>query len=376
MDPQGQFCHTPTCPARGQRGQGTIRVQSRKERRYRCTTCGRTVAATTGTPFYRLHRAADLLVLVLTLLSHGCPLQAIVAAFDLDERTVARWQARAGQHGQRVHEHLVQQGGVELGHVQADELWVKVVGGTVWYPEGTRMALAVPSRLWLGGVVSAQRDGELIRRVVQIVRRCARSFAFLICVDGLSSDVTAVLRVFRHPIRTGRRGRPRLVVEPGLLLAQVVKHYARRRVVGVRRRVVRGTPEAVATVLAATASGTTINTADIERLNATFRSCLAPLIRRGRALAHQPGMLTAGMYLVGCAYNLCRTHRSLRLAAPRGTDHRWVERTPAMAAGLTDHRWTMADLLRYQVPVPLWVAPKRRGRPPKRRETPALAGAA
>jgi hypothetical protein len=339
-------------------------VHSRKERRFRCATCGQTFAATTGTPFSRLHHAADLLVVVLTLLSHGCPLQAVVAAFDLAERTVARWQARGGQHCQRVHEHLVQGGGVELGHVQADELWVKIVGGRVWHPEGTRLALAVPSRLWLGGVVSVRRDGELITRLVRIVRRCARSSASLVCVDGLSSYVSAFLRAFRHPIRTGRRGRPRPAIEPGLLLAQVIKQYAQRQVVGVRRRVVRGTPDAVAAALAATGGGMVVNTAYIERLNATFRSCLAPLIRRGRALAHRQGVLTAGMYLVGCAYNPCWPHRSLRLATP-GATGKWVERTPAMAAGLTDHPWTMADLLRYQVPLAPWVVPKRRGRPPR-----------
>jgi transposase-like protein len=83
MDPQSQFCHNPSCPARGKVGQGTIRVHSRKEQRYRCTRCGRTFAATTDTPFYRMHQPADLMVIVLTLLSHGCPLQAIVAAFRL-----------------------------------------------------------------------------------------------------------------------------------------------------------------------------------------------------------------------------------------------------------------------------------------------------
>ena len=361
MDPQSQFCHNPSCPARGQVGQGTIRVHSQKERRYRCTTCGHTFAATTGTPFYRLHQAADLLVVVLTLLSHGCPRQAIVAAFGLDERTVARWQARAGEHCQQVHQHLVQQGGVELGHVQADELWVKVVGGKVWMA----MALAVPSRLWLGGVVSVHRDGELITRLVAMVRSCARTWAFLVCVDGFSSYVTAFLRVFRHPVRTGKRGRPRLVIEPGLLLAQVVKQYAQRHVVSVRHRIVRGSPEAIAAALAATGGGKRINTAYIERLNATFRSCLAPLIRRGRALVHQQSGLTAGMYLVGCAYNLCWEHDSLRVQPPAGGGQRGQERTPAMAAGLTDHRWTMTELLRFQVPLSPWMAPKRRGRPPQ-----------
>ena len=76
MDPQAQFCHNADCPARGQVGLGNIRIHSRTERRYRCTTCGRTFAETRGTPFYRLKKTADLVTLVLTLLCHGCPLQA------------------------------------------------------------------------------------------------------------------------------------------------------------------------------------------------------------------------------------------------------------------------------------------------------------
>lgn len=370
MDPQTQFCHNPDCLARGQVGQGNIRVHSRKEQRYRCTVCQQTFTATKGTVFYRLQTAADVVTLVLTLLCHGCPIQAIVAAFGFDERTVAKWQARTGQHCQRVHEQLVQQGQVDLAHVQADELWIKLVGRRVW------MAIAVPSRLGLGGVLSPRRDLALITTLVQMVHSCARSLAILVCVDGLVSYVTAFLRVFRHPGPTGRRGRPRLVVEPGLLIGQVVKRYAQRRVVRVVRCMVRGTAEAIAAVLATTGGGTGINTASIERLNATFRSALAALGRRSRALAHKETMLTAGMDLVGCAYNFCWTHDSLRLAAPEGATHKWQERTPAMAAGLTDHRWSLLELLRYQVPLPAWVAPKRWGRSPKQAQQPAMAVAA
>jgi transposase-like protein len=337
-----------------------------------CQTCGRTFAGTRGTPYYRLHTAAELVTVVLTLLSHGCPSQAIVAAFGLDERTVAAWLVRAGAHCQRVHEYLVQRGQVDLQHVQADELWVKLVGQRVWMA----LALAVPSRLWLGGGISPQRDRVLITALVRQVRACARRLDLLVCVDGLSSYVTAFRRVFRNPVRTGRRGRPRLVLAAGFQLGQVVKHYAQRRVVSVRQRVVEGTAAGIAAVLAATGTGQGIHTAYIERLNATFRGCLAPLVRRGRALAQKPATLQAGMYLVGCAYNFCWVHGSLRLAAPAGAHHKWQERTPAMAAGLTDHCWTLRDLLSYHVPPPAGVAPRRRGRPPKQARPPALAVAA
>jgi transposase-like protein len=366
MDPLARFCHNPDCPARGRSGLGNIRVHSRKEQRFRCTTCGQTFVATRDTPFYRLKTSLDLVTLVITLLCHGCPVQAIVAAFGLDERTVADWRDRAGRHGERLHERVVLQGQVDLGHVQADELYAKVVGRRLWMA----MAMAVPSRLWLGGRVSACRDLNLITAVVRMVRRAAKSTAFLVCVDGLASYVTAFTRVFRNPVRTGQAGRPRLVAIPGLLLGQVIKHHSGRRLVSVTRRVVLGTAQAIAAVLVATGTGTGINTAYIERLNATFRAAVCPLVRRGRALVRGEGVLTGWMYLVGCSYNFCWGHDSLRIAAEPGDRLRWQARTPAMAAGLTDHRWTMYELLSYPIRLPPWVAPKWRGRPPKRIQTP------
>src|SRR4029079_9004329 len=143
-------------------GLGNIRIHGRAERRHRCTTCGRTFAATRGTPFYRLKMTGDVVNIVLTLLCHACPVQAIVVAFGLDERAVAAWRDRAGRHGQHFHQHHVLDRQVELGHVQADELYVKAVAGRLWMA----MAMAVPSRLWLGGVVSPKRDPALILTVV------------------------------------------------------------------------------------------------------------------------------------------------------------------------------------------------------------------
>ena len=171
-------------------------------------------------------------------------------------------------------------------------------------------------------------------------------------------------------MHTGKAGRPRLAAIPGLLLGQLIKHHRGRCLVEVTRRVVLGTAEAITAVLAATGTGTGINTSYIERLNATFRSALNPLVRRGRAIVHGEGVLTGWMYLVGCAYNFCWNHDSLRVAAPPGERLKWRDQTPAMAAGLTDHQWTMGELLSCPIPWPPWVAPRRRRRPPKRFQDP------
>src|SRR5947209_7114032 len=215
MDPSAQFCPNLACGDKGRVGSGNIGIHSQKEQRYRCATCGKTFAATTGTPFYRLRHAADVVTVVLTLLCHGCPVQAIVATFGLDERTVTAWRHRAGTHGARVQSALVETGQVELGQVQADELCVKVCTGRI----GQAMALAVPSRLWRGGELSPPRDGTLVTALLRRVAACAASTALLICADGFSASVGAVRTVFRVAVRTGRRRRPRLVRPPTVLVA-------------------------------------------------------------------------------------------------------------------------------------------------------------
>src|SRR5256714_6716343 len=100
MDPATTFCPNLACPARGQTGQGNIGIHSCKDKRFLCTACHKTFSATKGTAFYRLRTSAETVSLVVTLLAHGCPLQAIVVAFGYDERTVAGWLGRAGVQGQ------------------------------------------------------------------------------------------------------------------------------------------------------------------------------------------------------------------------------------------------------------------------------------
>ena len=243
MDPATTFCPNLACPARGQTGQGNIGIHSWKDQRFICTECHKTFSATKGTAFYRLRTSAETVSLVVTLMAHGCPLQAIVVAFGYDERTVAAWWTRAGRQGQAVQEHLVEQPR-DLGQVQADEIRVKQQGGIVWMA----LAMMVTTRLWLAGEVSGQRDMTLIRRLIERVRACALQRPLLFCTDGLCSYIRAIRETFRDPVRTGAHGRPRLRPWRNVCIAQVVKRYAQRRVVDVERRIVDGTPARVETL--------------------------------------------------------------------------------------------------------------------------------
>ena len=362
MNPQEIFCPNMDCPARGQTGKGNIHIHSQKDQRYRCEVCGRTFTTSKDTIFYRLHSDPQTVMYVIILLAYGCPLQAIVKAFGLDERTVSDWHERAGRHCQRVHEHLVEKSQQDLEQVQADEIKVKAQKGTYWMA----LAIAVGSRLWLGGVVSRKRDLELIQALADKIRSIALCRPLLLAVDGLSSYVTAFQLAFRSklPHRQGETGRCKMVSWPNIAIVQVVKQRV-EGVLNVDRRIVQGSQEMVERLIKATQQGKgMINTAFIERLNATFRLRLNNLVRRTRTLARRSETLVAGMYIVGCFYNFCDYHHSLRLKLSVGSfGHHWVQRTPAIAAKLTDHRWTPTELFAFKVPPPRWRPLLQRGRP-------------
>ncbi len=355
MDPHLQFCHNLACPARGQVGQGNITIHSQQEQRYRCTLCHQTFTARRGTPYYRGHVPEDLQTCILTLIAYGCPVEAAVHAFGLQARTIRRWVQAAGTHAQAVHEELVHQPR-DLEHVQADEIRVRAQGRLLWMA----LALMVSTRLWLGGAVSPTRDRALIDRLATQIRACALVAPLLVAVDGLSSYVGALRRAFRTRVPTGGRGAPRKVIWAELVIGQVVKEYARHQVVGVAHWIAQGTATAAVALLQRTGSQV-LNTAYIERLNGTFRDRLAGLARRTRHLIRQQATLEAGMYLVGTVYNFCTVHSSLMTAQER--------RTPAMAARLTDHCWTVEELLTHQVPPSRWQPPKQRGRRSKEMQT-------
>src|SRR5579862_8233294 len=354
MNPQPLFCSNLACASRGRQAASNIALHQSLTDRYICTDCKATFVARKGTLFYRLRTDPKIVVQVVTLLAMGCPRPAVVVAFGLDERTVARWHRKAGEHCERLHHSLVMQPRHDLQQVQADEIRVKMQRRLiVWMA----MAVQAPTRLWLGGVISPQRDKHLIRALAAKVKACAQFRPILLVSDGLVQYGKAWRRAFRTPLRTGQQGRPPLIAWPDVYIGQVLKQKKAGRVVGVLQRLVQGTTQQIKTLMP---KGQILNTAYIERLNATFRSRLTPLVRRGRTLARQVPTLQAGMYLVGCVYNFCTFHQSLREEQADGPC-KWRERTPAMAAGITTECWSVRELLEYRLP-PEPGVPKRRRR--------------
>src|SRR6266852_3781122 len=132
MEPSQQFCPNLACSARGQMGAGNITIHDRKRQRYRCKVCKQTFNARRGTMFEGLRKPVELIVIVVTLVTYGCPVQAIVHAFGLDERTVADWRDRAGAHCHQVHQEMLEKGQLDLMHVQADEIRVKGCRMIAW----------------------------------------------------------------------------------------------------------------------------------------------------------------------------------------------------------------------------------------------------
>jgi len=163
------------------------------------------------------------------------------------------------------------------------------------------------------------------------------------------------MRAFRDKVKkTAGRGRACLEVWPELCIATVIKRTQKKRVVEVTRKLTLGTLEKAEKLLSMTIGCKEFNTSLIERFNGTMRERLASLARKCRHAAHRLDALETGMYLIGCTYNFCFPHHELSKATHFGSAC-----TPAMAAGLTDHIWTIQEVLIYKIAPALWVEPKK-----------------
>jgi hypothetical protein len=223
------------------------------------------------------------------------------------------------------------------------------------------VAMAPESKLLLTIDVGARTLVMAQRMIHQVGQVLATGCVPLFLTDGFKEYTTALLTHFGQWVQPARRWaqgpapRPRWRPLPQLLYAQVVKTVRRRRLVRLSHRVVFGTLAAVHDVLAP--YGWQINTAFVERINLTIRQHVAAVGRRVSTLCKDEDGVRQQLALYQGYYNFCLPHASLRQALPHpestngtGTAKRWQPRTPAMAAGLTEHVWTLREVLLFRVP--------------------------
>ena len=282
-------------------------------------------------------------------------------AFGLDERTVASWRDRAGVHCEQIHPALIETGKLDLVPVQADEMRVKGRQMIAWMG----LAMMVSTRLWLAGTVRLSRDKGLAEALMQQGRRAAQPLRpLLVLTDGWAAYPGSIRGAFREKVKKlAGVGRASLAGWPHICIGTVIKRTEKKRVVEITRQLAHGLLEQAEQVLQFSGGGNVLNTAFIERLNGTLRERLASLTRKSRHAASRLQALHRGRYLPGCTYNFCVAHQELSKAKHWGRAC-----TPAMASGLTDHVWSICELLRYNVAPSPWVEPRRRGRPKKQAE--------
>jgi IS1 family transposase len=376
VDTSTHFCPNPDCAYRGWVGWGNLRANGHPSggpwRQWLCVVCRGYFLETLGTLFHGKRASVELIVRVIACLAEGLGIRGTARVFEVDPNTVLQWLVEAADHLKAFSQYFLHD--VRVTQVQLDELFAllsAVKDGEVSTAEALErlersprwvwVAMDPESKLLLAIDVGARTLGLAQRVVHQVAQVLAPDCAPLFLTDGFREYMTALLTHYGQWVQpprcqaTGPTPKPRWMPLPALLYAQVIKTVRRRRLVSVKHRVVFGTLEAVEQVLAT--CGWQINTAFIERLNLDLRQHVAAIGRRVATLCKGEDGLRQQLALFQTYHNFCLPHASLRqpLSQPlptngTGSAKHWRPCTAAMAAGLTNHVWTLREVLLYRVP--------------------------
>ena len=314
----------------------------------------------------------DMLVWAVGAFAEGLGSRAVARVFEVDPNTVLQWLVEVADHAATFTRYVLHD--VRVTQVQLDALFAllsAVKAGDFSEAEAIRRLSRSPQWVWvvidpvsklLVALDVGDRTLAMAQRLVhQVVQVLAPGCVPLFLTDGFKEYTTALLTHFGQWVQperrqaTGPAPKPRWMPLPQLLYAPVIKTVRRRRLVRMRHRVVFGTLEAVQQVL--TACGWQINTAFIERLNLSIRQHVAAGGRHVMTLCQHEAGVCQQLVLYHIYYNFCLPHASVRQPLPQplptngtGSAKTWQPQTPAMAAGLTNHVWSLREVLLYRVP--------------------------
>jgi transposase-like protein/IS1 family transposase len=374
VDTSGHFCPHTECAYHGRVDFGNIRANGhpngRRWRQLVCLGCRSYFLETHGTPLHAKHVDPDKLVWAIAALAEGLGIRAVARVFEVDPNTVLNWLIEVAEHLEAFSHYYLRDLRVE--QVQMDELFAllrAVKDGEVTEAQAIKRLSRSPHWVWVAmdpvcklilAVDVGDRTLAMAQRLAhQITQVLAPDCAPLFLSDGFREYLTAFVTHYGQWIQperrqtNGPRPKPRWMPQPRLLYAQVVKCYRRRRIVGVKHRVVFGAAEVIESILAK--CGWKINTSFVERLNLEFRQHVAAIGRRVNTLCKHEAGLRQQLAIFHAYHNFVLPHTSLRLplANPmnqRESGTRWQSRTPAMAVGLTNRVWTLREVLIFRVP--------------------------
>jgi IS1 family transposase len=343
-----------------------------------CVVCRGFFLETLGTIFHGKRASVELIVRVIACRAEGLGLRGTARVFEVDPNTVLQWLVEAAEQLQAFSRHVLHDRRVR--QVQLEEVFAllsAVKDGEVSEAQAIERVERSPQWVWVAmdpasklllAIDVGNRTLAMAQRVVHHVAQVlAPDCAPLFLTEGFREYLTALLTHYGHWVPLPRRQdkgpppKPRWMPRPQRLYAQVVKTMRRRRLVQGKHRVVFGPLERVQQVR--TACGWHINTAFVERINLSLRQQVAAIGRRTTTLCKGEGGLRQQLALYHVYYNVVLPHASLRQPLPQlvstkgtGSAKQWRSCTPAMAAGWTEHGWSLKEGLLSRVPP--WLQPQ------------------
>src|SRR5215471_11879585 len=315
VETTGHSCPRVPCSYHGWVGFGNIRANGhpngRRWRQLVCLGCHGYFLETVGTPLHAKQGAPNKLVWTMAALAEGLGIRAVARVFEVDPNTVLGWLVEAADHLEAFSRYFLHD--VDVEQVQMDELFAllsAVKDGAITEAEAIKRLTRSPHWVWVAmdpvcklilAVDVGERTLAMAQRLVhQVTQVLASHCAPLFLTDGFRDYLTALLTHYgqwiqpeRHQAK-GPQPKPRWMPGPGLLYAQVVKSYRRRRIVRVQHRVISGPAATVESILAK--RGWKINPSLVERLNLEFRQHVAAIGRRVNTLCkHEAGLRQQGV---------------------------------------------------------------------------------
>ena len=363
----GQPCPNPDCRHYRLMNRGNISAistyltQSGKRRIFLCNACEATFSETRDTIFFDLRTPEEKVMMALKMLLVKVGLSDIGFVLGVTEETVLMWLERAAQKAHEINAHLLRD--LPVTQVQLDEMWsfIKRKHAQQADTAGESSDLSEDGRQWVWIsfapefrlILAAFVGPRTFTSALQLIQMTAAVVLGVPCFfsDGFSCYLSALIETY-HTLktfaRTGKRGRPKKPIKalhPDLVYGQVIKKKRQGRLQELVYRVCCGAERLEEL-------GLSISTSLIERLNLTLRHALAPLVRKSQSFCKDRTQMRRRIVFFHAFYNFARPHMSLRLPLPEQEPHtsgllhpKWCHRTPGMAAGLTDHVWTLRELL-------------------------------